>query len=266
MVSKTKTIKELYNKIENLTKIKSTLRSKLLCDNQIAEEAKRRKEENLSIYGEQVEEINENLKKKHTIIKRLQKKFNEVEIYVQRECQKVPKWKKYFCDFEIVPFLCENETLQYKKKDLYAKIKGLDNEFKIILKENIELKKREEFITEDTDTNPDKGNKYKELIKLLSMKNKFLTNEKSRLVSVIGHITSKIHLNNVKTKLLKCLNENVPPNSNSNENNNNNNMNKSVSYCDIVVDTANSKFKASHQFNTNNNWDISCIEKANDDN
>ena len=49
MVSKTKKIKELYNKIEKLTKIKSTLRSKLLCDNQIAEEAKRRKEENLSI-------------------------------------------------------------------------------------------------------------------------------------------------------------------------------------------------------------------------
>ena len=248
-------ITALTSKVDRLNKEKETLRMKILVDSQIKEEAKRRKDENIGMYAEESDELSESVKKKKTTIKRLQKKFNEVEIYVQRECQKIPKYKKMFIDYEIVPFLTDNEDLLSKKNELYTQIKMLDTEVNLVLKENIELKKREEFITtEDLDSARNNGStKYSELVKSYTVKNKYLLKYKNNLSEMLNAMNTKVRASNVKNNLMKFI-----------ENDNNDNtMNKSVSYCDIVVDTANSR----KPNNINNNiWDISCIEKVNDDN
>ena len=101
------------------------------------------------MYAEESDELSESVKKKKTTIKRLQKKFNEVEIYVQRECQKIPKYKKMFIDYEIVPFLTDNEDLLSKKNELREKAVEYINEFEEKRRAAIELRKKENIKNEE---------------------------------------------------------------------------------------------------------------------
>ena len=143
-------IKELQSKRENLYKTTRELRMKILVDSQIKEEAKRRKEENISAYVDKIECLNENGKKKNITYKRNQKKFDEVEIYVNKKCDKLYKWKKNCNDFEILPFIYDNESYLYQKRELYSMIKTLSTEIEIVLRENVALKQRENYIEDST--------------------------------------------------------------------------------------------------------------------
>ena len=60
----------LVKKRINLLKSKKEIQSKILVDNQIIEEEKRRKDENLSLYEDKIEEIKDNIDKKIIFIKR----------------------------------------------------------------------------------------------------------------------------------------------------------------------------------------------------
>ena len=254
----------LIKKREKLFKDKLHQKMKILVDTQILEETKRSNEESTSFYHEKLNELKENVKKKKTLIKKIHKKFNEVETYVQRECLKFPKWKKVFNEFEIIPFLCDNEHYQGVKGSLYTKIKELDINVKMILKENIELKKREEYIqTEEelnnANTNASKryanciteGNKYNELVKLYTLKNKYLTTQKDVLFTLLEKAQAQMHVNIVKNNLIKNLQKE--------EENTTKQEEVSYSYGDMCLDTLQSKNhpegKKIHQ------WDISCIEQ-----
>ena len=63
----------LVKKRINLLKSKKEIQSKILVDNQIIEEEKRRKDENLSLYEDKIEDIKDNIDKKIIFIKRFQK-------------------------------------------------------------------------------------------------------------------------------------------------------------------------------------------------
>ena len=68
----------LVKKRINLLKSKKEIQSKILVDNQIIEEEKRRKDENLSLYEDKIEDIKDNIDKKIIFIKRFQKKYNDI--------------------------------------------------------------------------------------------------------------------------------------------------------------------------------------------
>ena len=79
-------ILSLIKKREQLFKDKLHHKMKILVDTQILEETKRSSDENNSLYHDKLIELKENVKKKKTLIKKIHKKFNEVETYIQRIC------------------------------------------------------------------------------------------------------------------------------------------------------------------------------------
>lgn len=214
---------------------------KILVDSQIKEEAKRRKEENISAYVDKIECLNENGKKKNITYKRNQKKFDEVEIYVNKKCDKLYKWKKNFNNFEILPFIYANESYLYQKRELYSIIKTLSTEIEIVLRENVALKQRENSIEDNNSTSS--HNKYSDIVKSYTVKNKYLTSYKNSLFDMFNTLTAKVQVSNVKNNIMKCIDTS---------------NNRSL-ISDIAIDSSMSK-------NPNNVWDISCIEHTDENN
>ena len=122
LLEKVTKIEATQNKKEKMREKKNQIKAKILVDSQICEESKRRKEESERVFENEIEDQMENVKNKNTFFKQYRKKFNEIEIYIQRECKHFPKWKKLFMDYEILPFLLENEEMSNTKKDLTKEI------------------------------------------------------------------------------------------------------------------------------------------------
>jgi hypothetical protein len=246
----------LVKKRINLLKSKKEIQSKILVDNQIFEEEKRRKDENLSLYEDKIEDIKDNIDKKIIFIKRFQKKYNDIEVYIRRECLSFPRWKKLFSEYEIITFLIENENLIRLKNELYKDIKNYDSYLKLLIKENIELKKRDECIysfDENKNDNED-NNKYNELINEYNSKNKFLLNNINKIKNKLKAVSFKY--NNISNYFIFKNNE-----SNLNSNNNINDTidekNLNITNITNTINGANiSKISKKDQI-----WDISEISK-----
>ena len=122
LLDKVKKIEETLSKKEKLREKKKQIKTKILLDSQICEENKRRKEENTTVFDSEIEEQKESVKNKDMFFKQYRKKFNDIESYIQRECKKFPKWKRLFMEYEILPFLLENEEMSNKRKALENEI------------------------------------------------------------------------------------------------------------------------------------------------
>lgn len=122
LLEKVKKIEETQRKKDKLREEKKKVKTKILLDSQICEENKRRKEERETVFDNEIEEQKESLKNKDIFFKQYRKKFNDIESYIQRECKKFPKWKRLFMEYEILPFLLENEEMSNKKKALENEI------------------------------------------------------------------------------------------------------------------------------------------------
>ena len=122
LLEKVKKIEETQRKKDKLREEKKKVKTKILLDSQICEENKRRKEESETVFDNEIEEQKESVKNKDIFFKQYRKKFNDIESYIQRECKKFPKWKRLFMEYEILPFLLENEEISNKKKALENEI------------------------------------------------------------------------------------------------------------------------------------------------
>ena len=122
LLDKVKKIEETLSKKEKLREKKKQIKTKILLDSQICEENKRRREENTTVFDSEIEEQKESVKNKDMFFKQYRKKFNDIESYIQRECKKFPKWKRLFMEYEILPFLLENEEMSNKRKALENEI------------------------------------------------------------------------------------------------------------------------------------------------
>ena len=139
-----------FEKIMNYYTLKKKLRlsindinGKILINKQIIEETRRRNEENYLYYKDQIIELTDNVNKKSSLVKQIQKKFNEVEIYIQRECKNPENINKYghWSSFTIVPFMNKNESL-IKRKAYFDLAKEQKNtKINMLLEENETLKK-----------------------------------------------------------------------------------------------------------------------------
>jgi hypothetical protein len=256
-------INNLVKKRINILKNKKDIQSKMLINSQIIEEEKRRKDENLALYEEKVEDIKNNINKKNILIKRFQKKYNDVEIYIRRECLNFPKWKKLFSEYEIITFLIENENLIRLKNELYKDIKNYDSYLNVLIKENIELKKRDECIFEENKLNNEgndniNNNRYNELINEYNSKIKFLLNNISKLKNKLKIITYKYNKNINTNKNASLLSvEFIQNNYNPNLNDSIDEKNLNISnLTNTMYGTNISKISKKGNF-----WDISAISK-----
>ena len=147
LISSLKNITNYFNEKKNNRKKKTEISSKILINKQIIEEIKRRRDEGYLMYKDQMTNLSENVTKKTSLVKQFQKKFSEVEIFIQRESQteehieKYGKWKT----FTVIPFMKRNEDILKKKcfyeEEINKKKKDIQNLEKEngILKDNKEL-------------------------------------------------------------------------------------------------------------------------------
>ena len=119
MTKRLEIIHKLFDNFQLMRKKIENIKSKNLVNNQIFEEVKRRIVENKKLYDDKIDDVDSLLKKKVIILKKIQKKFLEIQIYIRRECQNFYGFRKQFLNFSITPFILENEYLNRQK----AKIK-----------------------------------------------------------------------------------------------------------------------------------------------
>ena len=115
-------IHKLFDNFQLMRKKIESIKSKNLVNNQIYEEVKRRIVENKKFYDDKINDIDSLLKKKVIILKKVQKKFLEIQIYIRRECQNFYGFRKQFSNYSITPFLLENEILNKNKAKINANI------------------------------------------------------------------------------------------------------------------------------------------------
>jgi methyl-accepting chemotaxis protein len=184
-------IKELQQKRKLLREEKTKWRGKLLCDTQIHEEYKRRNEENKLYYDEQIEEHLSNMEKKESFIKQFEKKFMEVEIFVRRESKTKAEKYGHFINFEVVKFIIANEILLRRQSVVTDEIRTVNSDLKDLLDENVELKKRDEFIDLSQEYDNQKS-KFNSLIHLYMSKIRFLERKNDHLKNVIKVLSSRM--------------------------------------------------------------------------
>ena len=144
-------IHKLFDNFQLMRKKIENIKSKNLVNSQIYEEVKRRINENKKFYDEKIEDINSLVKKKVIILKKVQKKFLEIQIYIRRESQNYYGFRKQFSNFSITPFILENEYLnKYKTKlnesfeEKINRMKTLNVPIKEIKSKNKNKKNKEE--------------------------------------------------------------------------------------------------------------------------
>ncbi len=112
-------------------------------DNPIFEENKRTKNENLLSYKEQYEEKKGNSIRKEVIIKKYKKIF-DVEKYMKKHYKK--NGRNALINLNINIYIMENENLKLVKINVESDVKILKTSIHMLIKDNIQLKIRENIL------------------------------------------------------------------------------------------------------------------------
>ena len=182
--------KELVNKVKER-------KSKLLIELQIFAEKKRKNEEIKDAYDEKIMENMDNVDSKEELIKKVQKRLKEVEIYVHKQGLDLPDKNKvkFYQAFYINDFLDVNNELSRKKDLLTKSIEKIGNDIANVTEENKSL-------------NPwGKGShiQSKKDIEEENLKKK----EEKKLNKYIERYEAKIQLMNSKINILKSAYEKI---------------------------------------------------------
>ena len=183
-------ISQLFNEKKNYRKQKNEINSKILINKQIIEEIKRRRDEGYSMYKDQMTNLNEGVTKKTSLVKQFQKKFSEVEIFIQRECQNEDHVKKYgkWKTFTIIPFMKKNEDILKKKCFFEEYVNNRKKEIEILEEENKNLKLDSKEPKDEIINN-----------------NKIIENNLVDNLHIIDEYCDKnIYINNKEIELMKC--------------------------------------------------------------
>ena len=179
-----KIYKYYNNKQEYRFKIKN-INSKILMNKQIIEEIKRRKDEIVFMHKDQINNMQNSVNKKGNVVKLSQKKFKEVEIFIQRESKKEENLEKYgkWKTFTLIPFMRKNEELLKRKFFFETEIKRLKENIDAIKKES-DIYKREK--TENKKLTFTYGNRIK-IIENYYKNNLKLTQNEMDFLKTVGN-------------------------------------------------------------------------------
>ena len=194
--------KYFNNKKEYRQNIKN-LSGKILMNKQIIEEIKRRKDDNLFFYADQIHNMEGSVTKKGGAVKMFQKKFKEVEIFIQRESkspeyeEKYGKWKS----FTIIPFMKKNEDLLKRKCFYEQEVNELKGKIDLIEKDNNNIKEKKEINDRDIEKYYKNGFiLYENVIQYLKIKLNYLSDCNIKK-SIIPSFKSKNPISNLNVNL-----------------------------------------------------------------
>lgn len=142
IIKRIKIISKIFDKYQSLRKEMLNIKSKNLVNYQIYGEIKRRIGETTKFYDDRINDINNAINKKLIYLKKDQKKFKEIQIYIRRESQNYFKYKKIYANFLINPFILENESLIRYKNKLNEDLDIKNNIINALNNEIVEIKER----------------------------------------------------------------------------------------------------------------------------
>ena len=234
-------IKRQYLKKKELFKELKEKKSKSLIESQIYTEKKRKLEEMKDVYQDKIGENEEGLNGKDEVIKKVQKRLKEVEVYIHKLTLNMidKKRRQYYQSFLINDFLDVNNELA-RQKDLMTKkvenirseLQATQNENKIIKNKNNEEKTNFESEIKINETKNTNDEKVKDLSQKYEFKIEIMTSRINLLKNALEKMNEKFHLfdiNKLIKKNTQSINLNIgkeEENKNKIKSNNNNNNNK----------------------------------------
>ena len=121
---------------------KEKQRGLILLNSQIFEENKRNFKEKEKYYESKIKQINFDLNKKETFLRKRHKKLNEIQIYIRRESQNFPMYRKIYANFSIDNFILENENMLRLRDKLRNYMVERNESISLLLSENLQLENR----------------------------------------------------------------------------------------------------------------------------
>ena len=204
--------KKLFNQLKEK-------KSKSLIELQIYAEKKRKIEEMKDLYQDKIQENEEGLNGKEEVIKKVQKRLKEVEVYIHKLTLNMPdkKRQKYYQDFYINDFLDLNNDLARQKDLLTKKVDQMRIDLQATIDENklYKIKNNEEKNkTNDTtdikimDTKNSNDEKLKKLTEKYENKIEFVNSKINLLKNALEKMNQQFHLFNIN-KLIKKSNKSI---------------------------------------------------------
>ena len=187
----------IFNEKKNIRKKINEINSKMLINKQIIEEIKRRRDEGYLMYKDQITNLNESVNKKTSLVKQFQKKFSEVEIFIQRESQtdehieQYGKWKT----FTVIPFMKKNEDILKKKCFYEDQVNKKKASLEILEKENNVLKEKKENNKNNDDNNINNN--------IINIKENNIINNDGEINKINEYYDKAIDLNKKEVELMK---------------------------------------------------------------
>ena len=184
--NKIELITKLINNREALKKEKENMNGKKFINEQIFYDSKNRKDENINIIKANYEEYIGFTKKKDITIRKCHKKFNEIQIYIRRESQSFPKYKRIYGNYSIDNFILENENMLRLKEKINNYITQKNQAITVLSKEIKDMK------NEKMDTNEKNNNKGNN-INIINIKN----NNSINSINIINNKNEAINKLNI---------------------------------------------------------------------
>ena len=193
------TIIEEISKLNEINKKKSDLvnemkekKSKILIENQIFFDVKREFDENSDNYRDSIIEAQDNVNNKDEYVKLFQKKFVEVEVYLNRITADMTdkERKAYYQNYKMSDFTDLNNLLLNKKNKLSKQVEKFATDIENIKKDNKKLieeedqekiQKKESKNSEDIVNNEQKNKQLEKKINNLENKVQKITHRKDIL-------------------------------------------------------------------------------------
>ena len=223
--------KELFNQLKEK-------KSKSLIELQIYAEKKRKIEEMKDLYQDKIEENEEGLNSKEEVIKKVQKRLKEVEVYIHKLTLNMidRKRQKYYQDFYINDFLDINNDLARQKDILSKQIEQIKINYQTTVDENKSYKiknKEEKNKTNDTteikisDSKIVNEEKLKKLAEKYENKIEWVNSKINLLRNALEKMNDQFHLFNIN-KLIKKSNKSINLNIGKQDDKNSNNFYKQI--------------------------------------
>ena len=223
--------KELFNQLKEK-------KSKSLIELQIYAEKKRKIEEMKDLYQDKIEENEEGLNSKEEVIKKVQKRLKEVEVYIHKLTLNMidRKRQKYYQDFYINDFLDINNDLARQKDILSKQIEQIKINYQTTVDENKSYKiknKEEKNKTNDTteikisDSKIVNEEKLKKLAEKYENKIEWVNSKINLLRNALEKMNDQFHLFNIN-KLIKKSNKSINLNIGKQDDKINNNFYKQI--------------------------------------
>ena len=230
-----------YNKKKEIIHKIKEIKSKNLIQMQIFFECKRKLQETLNNCKDSLLDNEDAVNNKDEYVKLFQKKFVEVEIYLQRITADMEdkKKKKYYQNYKMETFTNLNTTLSKKKEALLEDIEKYKKEKNKIKSENKSIKKEEKKIIAEENKREERREKedqlirkknelnekkYKELIKKkvtkVNLLRNFMNNNCNINLLINGNVNNKNNKSNYMEKELEDDDEDIKEEGNNTKKNN----------------------------------------------